>query len=201
MCRHLRDTRKAEPKKNESQLNLVNLGLPFGSNKPVIPPTQPKQSCYQDQLNQVNLGLSVDSGKLVQPPTQQKQSCYQDQQYPPRQSLYPGICKENIGVPQNMLKHPQEIQHRKHVDDPRLVSSHRRDGSFFANHHSHMEPLRSVSHCPPMAPSWNHHLPMTSWGHPLSSSSGGYNHKQVCIQYARGRCNFGENCKFLHHFR
>ncbi|CBI35832.3 hypothetical protein VitviT2T_013111 [Vitis vinifera] len=150
--RHLKVTRKAELKKNESQSN----------------PTKP--------------GLSVDSGKLVQPPTQQKQSSNQDQQYPPlqRENLCPNTCKENIGVPQNMLKFPQEIQHSKH------------DGCF-ANNHSHREPLRSMNHFPPVIPLQRGYPPMPpSWGH---------NDKQVCRHYAKGRCYFGDNCKFLHDLR
>ncbi|XP_034695564.1 zinc finger CCCH domain-containing protein 62-like [Vitis riparia] len=169
--RLLKVTRKAELKKNESLSN----------------PTKP--------------GLSVDSGKLVQPPTQQKQSSYQVQQYPPlqRENLCPNTCKENIGVPQNMLKFPQEIQHSKH------------DGCF-ANNHSHREPLRSMNHFPPVIPSQRGYPPMTpswgyppmppSWGYPpLSSSWGHSDNKQVCRHYAKGRCYFGDNCKFLHDLR
>ena len=170
MCRLLKVTRKAELKKNESHSN----------------PTKP--------------GISVDSGKLVQPPTQQKQSSYQDQQYPPlqRENLCPNTCKENIGVPQNMLKFPQEIQHSKH------------DGCF-ANNHSHREPLRSMNHFPPVIPSQRGYPPMTpswgyppmppSWGYPPLSSSWGHSDKQVCRHYAKGRCYFGDNCKFLHDLR
>ena len=108
-------------------------------------------------------------------PTQQKQSCYQDQQYPPllRQKFCPNICKENIGFPEKMLKFPEKNRHSNHVGHPRLVSSPKRD-PFFADNHSHWEPLRSTNSFPPfnsslrdyppIAPSWRHHHP------PLSSS-------------------------------
>ncbi|TKY64233.1 Zinc finger CCCH domain-containing protein 62 [Spatholobus suberectus] len=51
---------------------------------------------------------------------------------------------------------------------------------------------------------WTHHrvpLANANHPHPLMPSRESYKQNQLCRHYSRGRCYFGDNCKFLHDLR
>jgi len=63
------------------------------------------------------------------------------------------------------------------------------------------KPLTSTNHFVPRAANANHFVPPSENAnhmHTSISNRESYQQKQFCRHFARGRCHFGDNCKFLH---
>lgn len=63
------------------------------------------------------------------------------------------------------------------------------------------KPLTSANHFVPRSANANHFVPRSENAnhmHTLIPNRESYQQKQFCRHFARGRCHFGDNCKFLH---